>query len=413
MRDRRWTPVALGVAILLAGPQKGRPQHLVISTDVGGVELVTTRGGPRYDGPLFELQEDLVLGPEAGGPEWRRFGGPPEILVAPDGEMVLTDPDGGDVYILNRDGELVAQVGEPGRGSGAITEPGATLWTVPGESFVVLDFASGRGNRFSMTGESMGSGDLGALLERGVELVGSVGEDRFLIRTMAERTVRGIGEPVDQIIRYRFLGPGLEPMGDPIELVARSHFAITAGAFGQIPYTRDPELIPFPDGRLLLSDPEEGRLEILSSAGDPLLLIERDWDRPRLSEKERRDGRRPYAESGRSFLREVADRVPFPERHPAFSRAFPDDEGRIWVEYVHGPAPDRSSTGPYRYDVFGPHGVWLGIQDFDFRPLVIHGQHVYRRSRTGGEDPAIRRYILWPLVPIPASRELGEGVVYW
>ena len=182
-----------------------------------------------------------------------------------------------------------------------------------------------------------------------------------------------------------------------------------------IPFTREPELTPFPDGRILLSNPDEGRLTILSSTGDPLMHIERDWERPRLSADDKREGRKPYAESDQPLRKRIADQIPFPRRHTAYSNAFTDDRGRIWVEYVDGLAPASVTTDHYKCDVFGPDGVWLGVQEFDFFPWRISGDHVYRRLGLEGEGPRIRRYSLRPLVPEAAGdiqRQKGYPVLF-
>ncbi len=44
-------------------------QHKVIHSDVDGIPLVRTEGGPKYSGSLFEFETDLILGIDEGEPE--------------------------------------------------------------------------------------------------------------------------------------------------------------------------------------------------------------------------------------------------------------------------------------------------------------------------------------------------------
>ncbi|MFC1540119.1 hypothetical protein ACFL41_01365 [Gemmatimonadota bacterium] len=403
MSSSYWKYIAYILCLFLAQPGDVMAQHRVVLSEIDGAPLVRTEGGPKYDGALFAVEENFISGFGRGEPGWQRFNSIPGILVAPDGKMVLTDSRKCAIYILTRDGELIIQMGGSGSEPGEFRQLDKIMWVVQGGSFLVFDNALNRATRFSISGELIDTELFMADMRDRVMRCIPLGDDRYLERTRTASGRRVVGQPVNEIVQFWFLNSRFEADSNPIELTVQTHFAISSSARGQIPYTRDPEIVPFPDGRLLLSNPDNNRLVVLSSAGDPMLYIERDWDRPGLSIDDIREGRRPWVEDDRSWIQEFADQIPFPNRHTAYSRAFPDDRGRIWVEYVDGPTPATVSTDYCRYDIFGPDGVWLGIQEFDFYPWLISGDHVYRRLDIEAEGPGIRRYSLRPLVPEAAG----------
>lgn len=403
MRNSHWMGIGCLLGFSLGSTAQAVAQHRVFHSEIEGVPLVKTEGGPKFRGPLFEVDEDLTLGIDEGEPAWQRFTGTPSILVAPNGKMVLADLERPAIYILTSRGELIGRVGRSGRGRGEFLRPEMVMWAIRGESFLVNDLALNRATRFSMRGDLIDTEDYEPVMGDEVMRFISLGDDRYLASRISEREAGRTGDPVDQVVQYWFLNSRLEADGRRVELTARTHFSISGSAFGQIPFTRDPELIPFPDGRLLLSDPENGRLSVLSSEAEPIMHLGKDWERRDLSPEEIRQGRRPYAESDREYLRRVADRIPFPSRHTAFSTTVPDDRGRIWVEHVDPPRLSESATH-VRYDVFGADGVWLGVQEFDFRPCLISGDHVYSLSGEEGRGPRLRRYSLRPLFS-----EVGGG----
>ncbi|MFC1529231.1 6-bladed beta-propeller [Gemmatimonadota bacterium] len=399
MNISMWFSIAALFISVFSLPAHSHAQHNVILSEIDGVPLVRTEGGPKYPGQLFEVEEELVLGIDEGEPEWQLFYGSPTILVAPDGKMVLTDIRKCAVYILTRDGELIAQVGGSGSGPGEFRQPYATMWAVNGESFLVNDYALNRATGFSMTGDLLDTENYGQAMGGRIMRFVSLGDNRYLGRRIDVQGRIVAGQKIDKIKQYWFLNSKLEPAGAPVELNIQNSFAITTGLLSTIPYTREPECIPYTDGRILLAEPDEGRLTVLSSAGEPLKYIERDWARPRLSAEDKKEGRRRFVESDQAEMRRAAGQIRFPSRRTAFARVMADDRGRIWVEYENGLAPASALTDYYRCDVFGPDGVWLGIQEFDFYPALISGDHVYRRGSIEGEGPRLRRYSLNPTVP--------------
>jgi len=379
-------------------------EHRVIRSEIDGIPLVRTEGGPKYDGPLFEIEDDLVLGIDKGEPGWQMFWASPIILISPDGQMVLLEHRRCELYIVSKEGELITRTGRSGSGPGEFRQPYMSMWVYPGESFLINDYALNRATRYSMTGELLGTNNYVQAMGGRIMRFVSLGNDRYLGKRRMGTGPHVAGQPVEGVTQYWFLDSDFKPVGKPIELRYRSSFATTPNSGTGIPFLRTPDLIPFPDGRMLLYDPGNGRLTIFSTFGDPVMHIERDWERPRVSAEDKKEGRKRFLENEQAYMRRIAQKIPFPRRYAAFSRAFTDDRDRIWVEYMDGPSPTSVLSDYFKYDVFGPDGVWLGIQEFDFFPYRIRGDYVYHRGGSEGEGPRFRRSHLHPLIPEAAGK---------
>jgi|GEM_PF-3194603 len=389
----------LGAPWSPAGAQSGAEHH-VIRSEIDGVPLVRTEGAPQHTGPLFEVELDLVIGRESGEPEWQIFWASPDILMAPDGRMVLIEPRRCEVYILSPQGELLVRTGGSGSGPGEYRQPWFTYWDVTGEVVLIDDRALNRATRLSLTGEVLDTVNYGLVSDRAWRYFLPQGNGSYLGYDMDAARSGVTARPHETQKTYCFLDEEFTVIREFMELRYESDFATSEYTGAPIPFARWPDIVPFPDGKLLLFDPEAGRLTVMSSEGEPQLHIEREWERPRVSSADREEARRYYTENDQAYLRRIAKRIPFPDRYPAFSRAFPDAEGRIWVEYVLGPTPAGRTDRYLKYDVFSSEGVWLGVQEFDFYPAVIGGGCVYHRGAlVEDEGPRIQRFRLKPLAP--------------
>ncbi|MFC1529097.1 hypothetical protein ACFL41_00630 [Gemmatimonadota bacterium] len=395
----------LGILIVCAAmiPAETVCQHEVIHSDIDGIPLVRTEGGPKFDGPLFEIERDLVLGIDEGEPEWQIFWASPLLMVAPDGRMVLIAHRKCEVYIVSKDGDLIARTGGPGSGPGEFRQPWFYSWYEPGESFIVDDRSLNRATRISMTGELLDTQNYGHQMERRWQAYIALGNGRYLGHHTPGEGGRTVGRPIEFVNKYFFMDSEFGFVEDFIDLRYSVSFATSPNGGAGIPFLRAPGFLAFPDGRILQHDPEEGRLTIRTTYGEPILHFERDWERKRVSARDREEGRKRFLESDQPYMRRVASRIPFPSRYSAFSRVITDDRGRIWVEYVDGPYQSSILGDHFTFDVFGPDGVWLGVQELEYYPTRIRGDYLYRRGAIGDSGSRIQRFHLRPLVPEAAG----------
>lgn len=374
-------------------------EHRVVYTEVDGVPLVRTEGGPKYDGPLFELTSDLILGIDDGEPEWQIFGGITEFLVNPDGRMILLDTPRLEVFIISPEGELLLRTGRKGSGPGEFQRMMFLRWFETGSIFQINDRLLNRVTQYSDNGEYL-------------DTINYFHAERYNPQRPRQRWENFVPLGNGQILS-RYLESGENSITNPyylldsefnkgeelIRLTSYDQFYRINNRSVIIPFTRLDALVPFPDGRFLTTHPSLGRITVYTSDGDPVLHIERDWTRKRLTSDDRKAVIERYQRSPYEEIKDHPQRAPMPQRYPFFSTVITDDRSRIWVQQVTG-----YTAAENIYDVFSPDGVWLGTQVFPFRPSRIRGDYVYRRYSSDAGAPRFERLRLIPIIPDLAGK---------
>jgi len=392
---RASSTLAISLALIVL-PQERRTEHHIEQSDIDGVPLVRTEGGPKYDGPLFEITSDLILGVDDGEPEWQIFGGIHEFLVAPDGRMVLLDAQRFEIFIVSPQGELLSRTGRKGSGPGEFQRMMFLSWFETGKIFQINDRLLNRVTRYSDNGEYLETINYFHAerynpqrpLQRWENFV-PLGNGQILSRYMES-------EGTSIINTYYLLDSEFNKGEELIRLTSYDQFFRVNNRSVIIPFTRLDDLIPFPDGCFITTHPSLGRITIHTSDGDPVLHVERDWTRKRLTSDDRKKVIERYQSSPYEEVSNNPQRAPMPQRYPFFSMAITDDKGRIWVQRVAGPTA-LSTAEEYIYDVFSPNGVWIGTQVFPFIPRSIRGDYVYRRYLSEAGAPRFERLRLIPL----------------
>lgn len=383
-------------------PNQTLAQHRVINSEINGVPLVRTEGGPLFEGQLFEIESDLVLGVDEGEPEWQLLAALPIFLVAPDGRMILVDYPRLEIFIVSPQGELLSRLGGRGSGPGEFQRMMYLDWFETGRVFQIDDRYLGRVTRYSIDGEYLETisyfhAELynPELPQRHWREYVPLGNGRILSR------YDEIGK-ISSTASYCHLDSEFNAGEEVIRLISYDVlFRVNISTNNRtvsIPFTRRDQLVTFPDGRFLTTHPSIGRLTIHTPDGDPVLHIERDWSRERLTSDDRKIVIERYQNSSYEEVRDHPQRAPMPRRYPFFSMAITDDRGRIWVQRMAGPTA-FSVTEDYTYDVFGTDGVWLGTQVFPFLPRRIRGDYVYRRFLSEAGAPHFERLRLRPITP--------------
>jgi len=380
---------------LLSGCSAGEGGHRVLRFERDGIPVVRTEGAPKYEGPLFGPTQDLVLGVDEGDPEWQQFGSVFDLLVAPDGRMVLSDSRRTELFIVSPEGELLHRFGREGSGPGEFRNLWLMHWYEPGEEFWVEDQDLFRITRFDLEGLFLGTVNYTHIRMR----------NTFLNRLRKDHWLGWTGEREGNrnITVYEFLDADLQVVRPFLTLPASPSYPISANAYIPIPFTRGEGIRVGPNGEIVDWEPNQGWICRYDPDGTLLYQIEREWEFPPVTAAEEDSLRRRYRESRTESYRRIADEIPIPDRKPAFWGVLVDDTGRIWVE--------RYASGRYAlqadervvYDVFDREGVWIGIQSFDFRPTLIMYGHAYHSGTSEAGGPRLYRHRLVPRYPVPGS----------
>jgi len=267
-------------------------------------------------------------------------------------------------------------------------------WIDPGHEFWVEDQGLPYMNRFSMDGEFVGTIYDTHLRPRNI-FIQPLGRDRFLA-SYGERR----GE--ESVTVYGFLDTDLQWTEDFLTLRSQPSFQTTRTSYRPIPFTVGEGCSATPDGRILVTRPNEGRIALYSAKGELLKYIEREWEPTPVTSHERKAVRKRLRESSSEEFQSMANRIPFPDRYPAFMSAMMDDTGRIWVRHFPRGSYLRFES-PATYDIFDADGVWLGTQRFEFG-FSIAGDYAYRQYNAESGSPRIERFHIKSLVPEAVGR---------
>ncbi len=390
MRISWWlTSLALS-CFSITSPVGASAQHRVINSEIDGIPLVRTEGGPKHDGPLYNISPDLILGVDSGDPDWQTFGVLSGFLVTSDGSMILCDRRRYEIFIVSPSGELLSRMGGQGSGPREFRELWEIFWTEVDQVFWIQDRQLSRMTEFSIDGGFNGSINYGLASNKPWRYLQSRGSNGFLA---SDRLVKPGNS--NTTMKYWILTQEMEVASEFLSLDTVSRFWTSSSRSTQIPYTRFSEVRVMPEGQMLAYYPNDGRITIYSEQCEPILHIERDWDQSRVTAADKEAVLKPMRESSNASQQQRAQTMQFPSRMPAFSTAYVDSEGRIWVERLVGPwAPETADA--YTYDIFGQDGVWLAIQELDFRPPAMNldwlkGDFVYRITRAESGSPRFER----------------------
>ena len=375
-------PIAL---LLLPACDNGEPGEDLGDPGTPAIQHVTNEDGPQYEGLLFEVREDLVLGTDDGEPKWQVFGSHVDLVVGDEGQMYMADRPSGNIFIVSTSGDLLGTFGGRGSGPGEYQMLGGLWWVEDGPEVWFSDANLRRVSRFTPDGKLIDTKRFSGVEESFVGLLQIAGR-RFLGRKPQHE-----GEQV--LTQYAFLDDDLQWDREFITLLSQRMWRSPDGNW--IAYwprfEGRPRIATFSDGRIVISDPRNSWITIYSPEGEAEIRFVRDWVAPPITAEERREF---YRSVGNLTEQQVAASARLPEAGPPFQQMVTDDESRIWVQRTRT-AESEQMGGGFEYDVFDTEGRWLGTQPLDFTPLIIKGGYLYD-TRQGNEviGPRVYRFEL-------------------
>ena len=310
-----------------------------------------------------------------------------------DGRVLVADPLGRALYLVDMDAGTREVVGSEGEGPGEYLQPDA-VWPLPGDSTLLVDLGNGRlvamGPDLSFgptmplaVGDPAGPAGLVLMIPQGVDGEGRVYvqsrgglADESLDSAAIVRVERGT-QAIDTVGSYRMQGRIVDRSGQGIRV-------------SPIPLSPEDAWGVAPDGSVAVARAEGYRLDWIGPDGVltpgppvpveslPLGLPEmEEWDRGR----SRNAGlsvmvsRRPGGSAETRFARGGGgaggdtdfDQFVWPETLPAVysGRVNVDTAGRAWVRRHVG------ADGPPTYDVFGRDGARVATVELEGERAVI------------------------------------------
>ncbi len=333
--------------------------------------------------------------PEASFPD--DFGAIQTVLERPDGSVLVADPLGGALYVVDLDSGTREQIGQEGQGPEEYRQPDA-VWALPGDSTLLIDLGNGR---MVALGPELEFGPTGPL---------SAGDPRSGLTVAIPQAVDAEG-----YVYIRSMGGGMGAVRpdaggllrvtggtltiDPVAMFTLPEVTITESgsandrnvSMSLIPLSPEDAWGVAPDGAVVLARSADYRVEWIDPDGSVVSGAPFRVDPIAIGIDEKREWVRSQAETGggisiqvmmdngaltTSFGRgggrgssedEDLDRYTWPDAKPPFygTRIMVDRQNRAWVRR-HVDAGE-----PTLYDVFDRRGQRVATYALPFRSRVV------------------------------------------
>lgn len=365
---------AIGLALHACGydaPASARWTSTIDTLASGTVLVRNPQVGAWDSASAWRLVEDLRIGAMEGqGPEV--FGRVHDLEVDGYGRIYVLDSQASEIRVFDDAGQHVRTIGGPGGGPGELQRPTGFTWA-PGWRLWVEDPANGRYTVYDTTGAVHASyprtirgvrfrwagtfDRSGRLYVRGLRVLEQSRESVLIC-------MDSVASPADTFLLPKYEPPTYELVRDGL-----TRWATT------VPFA--PSLVwrLAPDGSLWFGITDKYSLYHRSLDGDTLRIVERGHTPLRVTAAERDDALTA------DYFREMAaqgvriDPGLVPEYKPAWLGFTLDAEGYLWVI----PLLDEEETSAF--DVFDPHGRYLGRLPFGIRMQAANPVPVVRGDR--------------------------------
>jgi hypothetical protein len=374
------------------GGQGGSPEPAAERfqlTEVDGVAVATTSGGPLYEGNLFDFKPILELRQDPGLEESLLFG-PVDFTVGPNGFYYVVDRGNSRIAVFDSEGNYVRAFGRRGDGPGEFGDT-MLLQSFDGDVLAIFEFQSQRTSRFATDGTFLetislpGSG-LAISLDRGpgdtliVTRSNRQSDDDSAWESWRMEILDDAGAKVLAAVSTgsvrTTVTQALETADGPVTL-SRS-----------MPYVGSPTVRYVPERGVLVTDGDKPALRWHGFDGVPTKRIVIDLPvRPitaaiRGDWEERQRKRRVEAARARGAEPQPYPTPEYPNAVGLWSSVLVDDAGYIWLLDVWS-AHQRSDDEGFNYHVVDPEGRYLGLAELPARRAQIRDN----RLMTILEDP--------------------------
>jgi hypothetical protein len=315
---------------------------------VGGVVHVRNAG----TAPVWQLRELMTIGSEASldARADDEFGRIASVGLSPDAELFVADQYNHEIKVFGLDGVLRQTIGRRGQGPSEFSALYSVAWV--DTVMLALDFGNGRVGEFAPDGSWLGQRDA----------PGSVGGSLDVLRfyPVGANEVYAFSlkaTPTDMVSTYvRHAASGIVSEfsraarpEQPTSFIRcdRPDGVIT---FFDIPFAQRLQQHPAPGSQVAIAWTGQYRIAFLSSSGDTVRIVERQYEPAPVSDEDWEAGLAPYYAFREEWRNPSCEpRSPSkPAVKPPVSDLLIDVQGRLWVEVA---AADGD-----RWEIFDPEG---------------------------------------------------------
>ncbi len=344
-------PLAASLLILVVWScGESRQQHALQTTvdTVDGVVYVFNSGSTS----TWTLRPVATIGSEVGH---EAFGRVRSVLLDDDGGVFVGDELEHHIKVFDPLGQYVRTIGREGAGPGEFTRVWSLAWV--GDTLAVLDPDAARIGLLTPGGEWIGLWRSQRYCCWGIRLYRASAMEFYARQWRAEGeiyvryTQAGAIDTFPQPISQQHLigGPSCELQGGGI-----SAFAVPFG----------PNFLhaPAPDGTIATILTDRYRFAFITTAGDTVRIVEREYANLPISDAEWQEGTasfRDFLETWGRGSRCNPKEQQRPQTKPAVRSFFFDPNGRLWVEVY--------TTAGFAFEVFDEEGLLVGTVDLPER----------------------------------------------
>lgn len=368
-------------------------------TDSAGIAVVTNPAHGSWSADdVWTVSEEVRIG-GLDAPVESQFGQVVSIDVDAEGRIYVADQQAADIRVFDADGSWLRTIGRPGSGPGELGQGVAGVF-VDADGVHVPDMANFRISTFAPDGTFLSSTPVD--LTRGIPIRWDRHPDGRIVAQLRSAG-QGVGDGL--------AGDEIRAIGEDeaiLRLPRGESFEISESGLPQFSlFEPEPVWDLGETGRFVTGVNSDYRIRVLDSAGEPVRIISKPFERRPVTEGQQRVILDAFGELlvdqgvPPGALDQFLAGVRFAEYFPAFAQVVIAADGAIWVQNLKSADDIREDEefdiqdfGSDDWDVFDPEGRYLGrlTMPTKFQPIAFRGDVVYGVQRDELDVQSVVRY---------------------
>jgi len=314
-----------------------------------GVTVVHNPKTPLYEGDVFHLEEDLVIG-ESEGQEEHIFSEVTDMDVDREENIYILDSKETHIKVFDKKGAFLKTIGKKGQGPGEMQSPDS-LSITPNHELMINDWSARALHFFSLDGQYLKSLNLKGMIFFSNPVANSH-TDIVAGYTVMDQTVTGY---------LKIFNPDITEKKIIYSYKAAKYPVINpfyARCFWQI--DRKDNIIWGYNGIY--------EIKFLKPDGSLFMKLSKKYNPVKITEQEKQQFiKSNYGEATPSGIE-----LSWDSHHNPFIYLSVDDEGRVFVRTY-----EKAPNGHYYYDVFNARGKYIAKIPLEYRPRVWKKNKLY------------------------------------
>jgi hypothetical protein len=350
--------------ILLYSCQSQKDEWKGEIVEKDGATVVKNPKTPLYEGEIFHLEQDLVIGENEGQGEVL-FSEVSDMDVDSDENIYILDPKETHIKVFNKQGAYLRTIGKKGQGPGEMQSLD-NLSITPNHEIMVNDWSARALHFFTLDGTYLKSINLKGMIFFSHPVADS--QNHILAGyTVMDQTVTNY---------LKIFNPDMTEK--------KTIYSYKAGQYPVINpfYPRCYWQIDKHD-YIIWGYNDIYEIQFLKPDGSLFMKISKDYDPVKITEQEKQQ----FIKSNYGEEIPPGIELSWDTHHHPFIYLSVDDEGRVFVRTY-----EKAPNGHYYYDVFNSQGKYIAKIPLEYRPRVWKNNKLYVISQDEQGYHRVRRY---------------------